>query len=259
MGADGSVYVSNFGASVWKVAPDGSVRRLPVDLQGSSGNHALEDGRVLQASFLDNRVVAIAPDGDVRDLPIEGLDGPVGLTADSAGRIFVCNCHANTITVTDPEVGTRVLARGAPLDCPNGITLGPDGMLYVVSYSDPAVVRISSATGELTTLATLPEAPSAPGQNAHIAFAAGRLWVTRIQQGELYVVDFDGSAERVLGGMGQEIVDGPADVAQLAHPNGVGAGPQGRFLFLNDIVGPWRGEGMTRMVLRRFGPLPAPG
>ena len=253
----GNVYVSNFGGSLWKVAADGNVARLPVDLRGSSGNHVTPDGRILQASFMDNRVVEIGPDGAVRDLVVEGLDGPVGLTTDEGGRVYVCNCRGNTVTVSEPGTSTEVLVEGGPLDCPNGITWGPDGMLYVVSYNNTVVSRISPATGELTELVALPGAPEPPGQNAHIAFASGRLWVTRIQQGEIYAVGLDGSVERVFGGVGQEVVDGPPELAQLAHPNGVAASPDGRYLYVNDIVGPWRSEEETRMVLRRVGPLPS--
>lgn len=250
--ASGNVYVSNFGASLWRVSPDGTVTKLADGLRETSGNTVLPDGRLLQASFLDNRVVEVAADGTVTTVVGEGLDGPVGVVGDAAGRVFVCNCRGNSVTMAQPDGVVRTLASGGPLDCPNGITVAPDGDAYVVSFNNAKVVRISADDGAMQVVAELPE-----GRNAHIAFAGDALWVTRIATGELYHVALDGSARRVVGASGIGLRDGPAETAQLAHPNGIAASPDGRFLYLNDLVGPWHGDEPTEMKLRRVGPIAA--
>lgn len=247
---NGNIYVSDFGASVWRVDPQGRVRAMRSDLRGSSGNTVTRDGRILQASFVDNAVVEIGPDGSSRTVIQRGLDGPIGLTSDSAGRVYVCNCRSNSISVTEPDGETRTLAQGGRLDCPNGITIGPDGWLHVVSFNNTDVVSVSPEAGDMRTLATLPGS-----RNAHIAAAAGSLYVTQIETGELYRVEGDGRFTRVLGGNGQGLRDGDAAVAQLAHPNGIAASADGRFLVLNDLEGAWRGTEETRILLRRLGPL----
>ena len=65
--ANGAVYVANFGATVWRVDADGRVTALYKSLRGSSGNAIDLKGNLLQASFLENRIVRIALSGSVSD------------------------------------------------------------------------------------------------------------------------------------------------------------------------------------------------
>ena len=64
--AAGNIYVANFRATVWKVTPDGTVSALSSSLLGSSGNAIDREGRLLQASFVDGRIVRFEAPGGSR-------------------------------------------------------------------------------------------------------------------------------------------------------------------------------------------------
>jgi len=248
VGPDGSVYVANFSASVWRVSPTGAVERLPASLRGSSGNALLPDGRLLQGSFMDNRVVAISPSGEVETFAQDDrLDGPVGMVAAPDGDVYVCACRAGAVVRVDPEGDVEVFAEDPLLDCPNSIAVGPEAALYVVSYNNAHLVRLSE-DGSVERVATLPGE-----RNAHLAFARNAFWVTRIADHRIDRVSADGSQIETVAGSGKGgLVDGPALEAQLAHPNGIAATPEGSVLYFNDLDGPWKGETETRIVLRRL-------
>jgi len=248
MTADGSLIVSNFDRHVWRVTPDGRATLLTDQLQGTSGNTVAPDGRVLQASFVDGRVVAFDEGGGMVTVA-GGFDGPVGLTFDTAGRLVVCNCRGNTLSVVsrDGEVGT--LASGPLFACPNGITRGPGGSLYVVNFSNPHVLEVAPG-GEVSVLTSFPG-----GGNAHVAFAGGALYVTRIETNEVVRVRLDGSFERWAGTGEVGLADGPRLEATLARPNGITASADGRFLFVNNLDGEWRSDRPATLVMRRLGPL----
>lgn len=241
----GNVFVSNFGATVWRVEPDGAVTTLSRDLRGSSGNAVDDMGNLYQASFLDGRIVRIAPDGVVSELVSAGLEGPVGLTVTADGTVYVCECRGNSISRISPDGAISPFAEHPDLDCPNGITRGPDDALYVVSFNNGYVVRIDPS-GAATRFATLPD-----GRNAHVAFAGGALWVTKIEANRLYRVSLDGVAERYAGNGQLGFEDDSVPVAPLARPNGIAATPDSGAVVVNTLDGPWRGQTPTRIVLRR--------
>jgi sugar lactone lactonase YvrE len=223
------------------------VTPLARSIRGSSGVAFDRDGNVLQASFLDNRIVRITPEGVASDVAASGLDGPVGLTVRPDGTILVCNCRSASVTSIGPDGASRVLASGDLFDCPNGITLGPDGGAYVTNYNDGRVVRVDTA-GTATLFATVPE-----GQNAHIAFAGEAFYVTKIASHRIYRVSLDGQNVEPFAGNGEAgFTDGPALTATLAHPNGIAVSPDSTALYINTLDGPWKGEEATRIVLRRI-------
>jgi pimeloyl-ACP methyl ester carboxylesterase/sugar lactone lactonase YvrE len=242
----GNVYVANFSATVFRVSPEGDVKVMASGLRGSSGNAIDSAGNLLQASFLDGRILRIAPNGTVTDLVSSGLDGPVGLAVGGDGSVFVCNCRGNSISRVAADGSVIEFSRGGDLDCPNGITVGPDGTLYVANFNNEHIVKVSRS-GRAERFATVPS-----GRNAHIAFAAGAFWVTKIETHQVYRVDMNGNAQPYVGTGAPGFADGRADRATLAHPNGIAAGPSGRSLVVNTLRGPWRGEQETQIVLRRI-------
>lgn len=246
VGPDGYVYVSNFGATVWKISPGGEVERLVSSLKGSSGNTVDKAGNLLQASFLDGRIIQIDPDGRITTRVESGLEGPVGLVSDPDHRLFVCNCRGNSVAVVDREGKIETLVRGEPLDCPNGITWGPQGRLYVVSFNNGDVVQISR-DGSMRTVATLPG-----GGNAHIAFARGSFFITQIGDNQIYRMSLKGDYQLFAGTgvLGQE--DGPVREGTLSRPNGIAFDRNRGALYINNLVGTWRGDEETHILLRRI-------
>jgi CubicO group peptidase (beta-lactamase class C family) len=243
---DGSIYVSNFSASVWKISPQGEVVTLTSSLRGSSGNTVDRKGNLLQASFLDGRIVRIAPTGEMTTLVEGGLEGPVGLAADDQGNVFVCNCRGGSISRVDSQGKVTTFARSDRFQCPNGLTFGPDGNLYVVSFENGDVVRVKPE-GETSVLATLPG-----GGNAHIAYAGDSFFVTQIESNRIYRLFADGRFEPFAGTGVLGLKDGALEEATLSRPNGIATGAGGKALYLNNLVGTWRGDEETSILLRRI-------
>jgi pimeloyl-ACP methyl ester carboxylesterase/sugar lactone lactonase YvrE len=248
------VYMSNFGASVWLIDADGAVQLASDAIQGSSGNTVMADGRLVQSSFVGGRMIALGGD-DATTVLAEGLEGPVGIATDGAGDLIVCNCQGNSLSKVSLAAGTpevRTLASNALFACPNGITRGPDGAMYVVNFGNPHVLRVDDS-GDVSIVATL------PGEsNAHIAFAQGSLFVTRVQTNDIYRVERDGSFRHWAGSGDTGTADGPIATASLARPNGIATSADGNYLYVNTLVGEWRGEQPTELSLRRIGPIAGP-
>jgi pimeloyl-ACP methyl ester carboxylesterase len=144
---------------------------------------------------------------------------------------------------------TETLALGPLFACPNGITLGPDGAAYVVNFGNPHVLRVTAA-GDVSIVATF------PGEgNAHIVYAAGAFYVTRIATNEIVRVELNGGFARWAGTGAVGLDDGPLETATLARPNGIAVSADERFVYVNNIVGEWRGDDPTSLVIRKLGPL----
>jgi len=245
---EGVAFVSNFGSSVYRVGGDGSVTLLVDTLDGASGNTVDAEGRLLQSSFNDNRVVRITSDGSAETIVDRGLDGPVGLVEGPQGRLFICNCRDGSIAVAEPGQAATRLVRSRLLACANGITWLSEDSLAVVTFVNDHVLSVRM-DGTLDILATLPEGPG----NAHIAHLGDDLYVTRARTNDIYRVSRDGSFERIAGNGEAGHRDGDASTALLSHPNGIavepGAAPS---LLFNDLEGPWRGDEPTTIRLRRL-------
>jgi DNA-binding beta-propeller fold protein YncE len=256
----GFIYVANFREALWRIAPDGTVETLSRALQGPSGVAIDDDGNVLVANFFSHTISKLTPAGEVTMLVSRGPVAPVGLAIDEAGNLFVCNCGNDTIGKVAADGTMSTVASGELFACPNGITFDDRGNLYVVNFNNDHVVRVSPS-GEASILATLPRHDGAAGAggeaaqsggNAHIAFAQGALFVTRIRANDIYRVGLDGEARRFAGTGELGFDDGPALSATLARPNGIAVGPDGATLWLNSLKGEWRGELPTSIVVRKL-------
>jgi pimeloyl-ACP methyl ester carboxylesterase/sugar lactone lactonase YvrE len=243
---DGALYVSNFGRTLWRVDPDGTATPVDRTLKGSSGNAVAADGTVYQASFLDGRIVRIRPDGEVETWVEGGLHGPVGLAIGAGGNLYVCNCRSDSIARVRPDRTVEPFAESPDFDCPNGIARDIDGSLVVVSFKNGHVVRLGPH-GASERIATLPD-----GGNAHVAVTPDALYVTKIESNRIYRLARDGTYAPAAGTGEPGLKDGPAKQATLARPNGIAASADGTILWVNNLIGPWRGEEETEIVIRRI-------
>jgi sugar lactone lactonase YvrE len=244
--AQGSIYVSDFARTVWRVSPAGDVDVLVSSLRGSSGNAVDAKGNLYQASFSDNRIVRVAPDGTVETYVSTGLEGPVGVALDSAGNLYVCNCLGDYIAKVRPDKRVQRFATSADFDCPNGIAVDTNGDLIVASFENGRLVRVSS-NGTARAWVDVPE-----GRNAHVAVAKDAIYVTKIESNRIYQIDRSGKAEPFAGTGEQGLEDGNALDATLSRPNGIALSADGRTLYVNNLEGPWRGTKPTKIHLRRI-------
>jgi sugar lactone lactonase YvrE len=90
---------------------------------------------------------------------------------------------------SDAAYRVETLVAGGPLHGPNGITFGPDGMLYVGSVSAETVYRVDVATGAVEVVVPAPD-----GEADDIAFAPdGTMVWTALISGEIRALRNDGS------------------------------------------------------------------
>lgn len=227
--AIGDIYVADFGETVYKVTPDGRVRVFASGLYGASGNTIDARGRLIQSNFSGNYLSRFDRRGN-EEIVAEGLQGPVGVAVSEAGEYFVCNCRGNNIARVSADGAVSILADGDLFACPNGITFGPDGHLYVVNFSDGRMLRVTQQ-GEATEFATIPG-----GGNGHVAFARGSFYVTAFQTHRIFRVSTGGEVELFAGTGVPAEADGPAKEAQFIFPNGIAVGPTGSLLYVNDFL-----------------------
>ncbi|MDH3733272.1 MAG: tetratricopeptide repeat protein [Gemmatimonadota bacterium] len=224
----GYIYVADFGETVYKIKPDGRAEVFATGLYGASGNTVDAMGNLYQSSFNGHHITKIDRRGN-QEIVATGLTGPVGIAAGS-DALFVCNCQSNTIARVVPKGEVTTFAESPLLNCPNGITLAPDGNLYVVNFSDEKMLKITP-DGSVTEFATLPG-----GGNGHVTFARGNLYATSFQGQRVYRVSLAGDVSLVAGTGAFGEKDGPALEATFTFPNGIAAGPAGDRVYINDFI-----------------------
>lgn len=247
----GSVYVADFAETVWKVAPDGEVTAFATGLYGASGNAVDRKGHLFQSSFHADTVSRIDRAGEVSTWVSEGLDGPVGVAVADDGTLWVCNCRGNTVTEVSPEREVRELASLAGFTgCANGITLGPDGDLYVIGFGRSVILKVTRE-GEVSRFTEIPG-----GWLAHLAFAGGHFYVTSIGTHEVYRVDPAGEVEVLTGTPERRVAGGSLRQARFSSPNGIAASPSAQVLYVNSLdtepALPGRGRAPAPLVLSRI-------
>lgn len=233
----GFIYLSNFGEDVWRITPDGAVTTLAENLYGASGNAVGPDGALYQAEFYRNRIHRISRSGEhtiFAESP--DLNQPVGIVFDAEDNLVVARCDGSMARVS-PDGKATTWVRSRLLGCTNGVALGPDGAIYVVTFGTDDVLRVSPE-GDITLIATLTESETNPG-NAHIAYLDGWFYVTKLKTHSLWRVALDGGrAERVP----------VVNPDQIRYPNGLAA--FGRTLWFNVLEGRRNPPSDARLYLR---------
>ena len=242
----GFIYVANFSDRVWRITPEGEVTTLTKSLYGASGNAVDSRGRLLQSNYYAHTVSRIERDGRTETLIADGLSGPVGIAVDPEDNFYVTNCNANSIAYVTRDGEVSTYAEGSMFACPNSIVLRPDGNLYVANFNNPNIVRIDS-TGSTDVFAT-----AGTTGNAHLSFARGYFYVTKIIPNALVRIAADGEVEIVVGGgpPGNH-ADGPASAAGMSRPNGITVSPSGQDLYINTLSGEWQSGKRSEILLRR--------
>jgi len=243
----GFVYVADFGEKVWKVDPYGKVQVFAEGFYGASGNCLDEEGRLYQSSFWGGTVSRVSRTGEVTTVA-HGLTGPVGVSVDEDGGLTVCECRANRLARVAPDGAVGVFAKSDLFKCPNGLTHGPDGTLYVANFGDGRVLRVD-ASGAVSELVMLPSRG-----NGHLVWAAGALWVTGFRSNRIYRVASDGAFEVVAGTGRFGADDGPGAEASFSTPNGIAYDQTRDALYVNDYLTPFlkRNHEPARSLLRKL-------
>lgn len=251
--ADGNIYLGDFGPSlsghgtrVFRSTPEGDVSVFASGFDGASGNDFDSQGNLFQSNINAGRIDRIAPNGTVTPVTSVGIFGPVGIAIDENDTAYICNCGSNDIrSVT--SAGVSSLYAGSPLfSCPNGITIADDGNLYVSNFNNGNVLRITPSR-TVSVHATVPG-----GNNGHLTFYDGLLYVAARGAHRIYTVTLDGEVSLYAGNGAQGVVDGPLLQAGFSYPNDVIVDPAGPYMYVNDVVDATSSTDTSPMVLRRI-------
>ncbi|HEX8019941.1 gliding motility-associated C-terminal domain-containing protein [Mucilaginibacter sp.] len=128
---DGNIYVADqAGFAIRKITPNGLVTTI------AGGNFGADDGVGTAAKF----------------------QYPVGITVDASGNLYVTDGGVGTVRRISPDGEVKTIAGGGPVgvengvgtdvhfSSPSGITIGPDGNLYVAEYGKNSIKKVT-ATG----------------------------------------------------------------------------------------------------------------
>ena len=256
----GNIYIGDFGETlggppgtrVFKVTPEGAVSVFATGFLGASGNTFGPDGALYQSNITASRIDRVTLDGVRAPYTSDGVRGPVGIIFDDAGDLFVCNCQTNQIQRITAAGESTVFSDSPLLRCPNGIARDDDGNLYVANFNNGLVVKLTP-DGEASVLALL------PGQNnGHLTYFDGRLWVAGRGANQIFTVTLDGEFSLFAGNGARGVVDGSLLEAGFSLPNDIAFSPDGRYMYVNDVLDADDSNDTSPMVLRRIELEPPP-
>lgn len=174
-----SAYLGN--VQVLERATGDILRTIP-NRNGVQGALELADGTLLVAEASTGKLVRVsAAEPAETTVLTEGLEGPVGLVADTEAEepgVYVTEVRSGrVIRVRLSDGAKRTVAKG--LKDPEGIARHPDGGLIVAEVGRKRLVRIDPATGRSTVLASglrigLPESEGLPPGYLPTGVAVGR-------------------------------------------------------------------------------------
>lgn len=243
VGPDGQLYVGDFGirlnnpngATIKRIALDGTVSTFAGLQLGASGNDFDAQGNFYQSNIAGNRIQKVTPDGTVSTFAT-GITSPVGLVMTDSGSVFVTNCtNPGAIQTVTPAGVVSTFVRDSLLACPNGLTMDDAGNLYTCNFGNGWVVKITP-DGTVSNLVEIPGGFGSNGNNGHITFANNRLYVVARCANRIYEVSLAGQLTLLAGSGQRGNGDGPALQATFSIPNGIRASRSGDTLFVNDAV-----------------------
>jgi len=184
--------------------------------------------KLLKVTLAEPEVVSALADVE------EGING---LTMGENGDVYYSDQGGGQLYRVAPD-GAKSRVTTQPITEPNGIAFGPDGRLYVVSWTTTDVTRLTLRNGQETEREVFTTLPQIKGDG--IAFdSKGRVYVTA--SSTLYEITPDGKTVKALGPTAGANIDFGAGALSCSDMYIAGVG-QGIRMFPHDGPGldvPW--------------------
>ena len=178
IGPDGSIYIADRSLRIRRVDPDGIINTVAGNgIFGFSG----DGGPAINAQFLSTNHVALGPDGSL--YIVDGRNDRVRkVTSDGIINTVV----GNGTRGFSGDGGPATLAQ---ISAPRGITVGPDGSIYMADLVNNRIRRVGP-DGIITTVAGIGisgySGDGGPATNAHLSFPQD---VALGPDGSIYIAD----------------------------------------------------------------------
>ncbi len=246
--AEGNIYAADLGSHIWKIAPDGQTTLFSDDFNDPSGMLVLPNGDILQSEWTNNRIYRISPDGSRQLFSSANLNGPVAIVQRPVGDFVVANSRGKFLARVPRDGGdAEVILQDDRITQPNGLAIDPAGNIYIADLDSAVVIRWS-VDGVLSPVTEL------PGRgNAHYVYANDMLYVNKIWDHAVYVVDPSTGAFGLVAGTGQPgYKDGISGVATLEEPNAIAVAADGKTVYVNTHRGRMGRNQTARMIVRKL-------
>ena len=178
----------------------------------SSGVAAGPDGSVYVADITPGHILRATPDGLVRRVAAGSLRGPTNIAVSADGSLYIADTAAGLVCRVGPDGAISTVAGGgndtsgasvpgthAALNGPSGLSLAPDGSLYIAESGAHRVRRLAP-DGTITTVAGTGVAGTAgDGGPATQAQLNGPNGLAVADDGSLYIADAGNNLIRRVG------------------------------------------------------------
>ena len=191
-GPDGSLWATQFGASVVRVTTTGSSTEFPLPYVANTLVHAIAlgpDGNMWFTNLGANQIGRITTLGTVTEFQIPTADSqPSGIARGPDGNIWFTEWTGNKIGRITPAGSITEFSIPTPNGVPNDIVAGPDGNLWFTE-------EVGNKIGRITTAGVISEfpVPTAAAQPFSIAAGPdGNIWFT-----ESSLANLDSSIQKI--------------------------------------------------------------
>ncbi len=249
--SEGNILTADFGSRIWKVKPDGQTELFSGEFEEPSGNLMLDNGDMLQCEWSNNSIYRITPDGQRTLFSNANLHGPVAIIQRPQGDFIVANSKGKYLARIPEQGGDAdIVLQHEQITQPNGLTIDPEGNIYIADIDSGHVFKWTPE-GDVSSIAELPGR-----SNAHLVYVDGMIYVTKIWDHAVYIVNAKTGAYGIVSGNGMAgYDDGATGVATVEEPNGIALARDGRSILINTHRGRMARGAQARIILRRIEPV----